>query len=306
MHVSRVIFKTSDITKYFARNYKRFPHIATEKNLRYGNEAKEARYNRADVLYDKRLMKSGAKFPVFVNIHGGGFVGGDKKHRGGICRLIASHGFFVYNVNYRLYHKYPSPAGTMDVLTALNLLPAIADKYHLDLDRVVLSGDSAGGYLAAHALASMHDEHLRSALCLPVCNVKIKAAMLFCGLYDFDIVLEKKAPFGMTDDLGSCITGLDLKKNKALLYTYPLRKELSPINFVNENWPEIFITSAKHDAFCGGQGEALEKVMAERNVKFTAYHGYDNGENHCWHISLYKKSSKLFYPEMFKFMDKIL
>ena len=300
MNKARVFFKISDTVNKFRRNYRLYSNVKVIRNVPYSDINKK--YNSADLLFDENKRKG--KFPVFVNIHGGGFVGGDKNLRIGISRLFANEGWFVYNINYRLAHKFPAPNATIDVINALNLLPSLEQKYNLDLNKIVVSGDSAGGYLAAHAMSSIADSTVREKLNIPQCKVKIRALALFCGLYDLEKVLGKKTPFDIVNDLASCILGFDVKNEENLKNCDHL-KELSPINFVNENWAETYISMAGKDLFCGGQGEEMVKELARNGVKTTIYKAYNMGETHCSHLLPYKKSSLAWYKSAIDFLDKI-
>ncbi|NCC88612.1 MAG: alpha/beta hydrolase, partial [Clostridia bacterium] len=142
MHISRIFFKMSDLINHPLRNYKRDAAVKVERDLVF--DGRFGKFTKADVYY----IKGDAPRPVFVNVHGGGYVCGDKRYRSGIARLIAARGWFVINVNYRLAPKYKYPASTEDVINSLNFVNTLKDKYHLDLDKIVLSGDSAGGYYA--------------------------------------------------------------------------------------------------------------------------------------------------------------
>ena len=137
----------------------------------------------------------------------------------------------------------------------------------------------------------------------PVPTVE-SALALFCGLYDLEKVLGKKTPFDIVNDLASCILGFDVKNEENLKNCDHL-KELSPINFVNENWAETYISMAGKDLFCGGQGEEMVKELARNGVKTTIYKAYNMGETHCSHLLPYKKSSLAWYKSAIDFLDKI-
>ncbi len=57
-------------------------------------------------------------------------------------------GFAVANVQYRMGHVSPAPAAVLDCRAALRWVIYNADKYHFDVDRIVVFGHSAGGHLA--------------------------------------------------------------------------------------------------------------------------------------------------------------
>ncbi len=86
--------------------------------------------------------------PVLMYIHGGGWVGGSKE--GSSLRLAPwlEMGWAVVNVEYRLGQVARAPAAVEDCLCALRWVIASAEEYGFDTERIVVTGNSAGGHLA--------------------------------------------------------------------------------------------------------------------------------------------------------------
>lgn len=58
---------------------------------------------------------AGGKKPVYVNLHGGGWVFGDLSADDAFCRWVVKHtGAVVFNVDYRLAPEYPFPVPVED------------------------------------------------------------------------------------------------------------------------------------------------------------------------------------------------
>ena len=87
-------------------------------------------------------------FPAVICIHGGGFRAGTRQGYDGLCVKLAQRGFVAATVSYRLAPKYQFPAAVYDVKAAVRWLRANAEKYHVDPDRIGVTGGSAGGHLA--------------------------------------------------------------------------------------------------------------------------------------------------------------
>ncbi|GAB7354793.1 hypothetical protein MBLNU459_g5186t1 [Dothideomycetes sp. NU459] len=91
--------------------------------------------------------------PVLINFHGSGFVlpmhGSDHK----FCRLICREtDYTVLDVQYRLAPEHPFPAAFNDVEDSVNWVLKQPNTY--DLQRVAISGFSAGGNLALAAAST--------------------------------------------------------------------------------------------------------------------------------------------------------
>ncbi len=86
--------------------------------------------------------------PTLLYIHGGGWVGGTKARA--MLQLLPylEMGFAVVNVEYRLARVALAPAAVEDARCALRWVLSNADSYGFDVDRIVVSGHSAGGHLA--------------------------------------------------------------------------------------------------------------------------------------------------------------
>ena len=100
-------------------------------------------------LYVPR-MENGKKPPLFVLIHGGGFIAGDARTRQAqfMYRFFRDQGYACASINYRLAQEAAFPAGLSDCKAAIRYLKAHADAYGFDAEKVAVWGESAGGYLA--------------------------------------------------------------------------------------------------------------------------------------------------------------
>jgi acetyl esterase/lipase len=100
---------------------------------------------KLDVYYPPRAKVT---VPVVMAIHGGGWVEGTKEESIFNVLPYLQMGFAVVNVEYRLATVSPAPAAVEDCLCALHWIGRNAQKYHFDLSRVIVTGESAGGHLA--------------------------------------------------------------------------------------------------------------------------------------------------------------
>ncbi len=98
-------------------------------------------------------------FPLMVFFHGSGFVLCSLDTHDGMCRnLCAGIGCVVVSVDYRLAPEHKFPAGVEDCLAATRWAAAHAGELNADPRRVMVSGDSAGGNMAAVVALRLRDE----------------------------------------------------------------------------------------------------------------------------------------------------
>lgn len=96
---------------------------------------------------------SDRKWPVIVYLHGGGFIFGNKssgdplsvgEDKEGKLQRIIEGGYALVNADYALAPEYRFPCQIRQLDELFRFLIENAERYHLDMDMVCLSGGSAG------------------------------------------------------------------------------------------------------------------------------------------------------------------
>ena len=96
--------------------------------------------------------------PCIFHIHGGGYVGGSAESVEGSHRaLVAELGCVLVTVNYRLAPETRFPGAVEDCYAALKWTVARAAELAIDVDRIGVMGESAGGGLAASLALMVRD-----------------------------------------------------------------------------------------------------------------------------------------------------
>jgi acetyl esterase/lipase len=86
--------------------------------------------------------------PAIIFIHGGAWKSGQRSDMKFYCIKFAERGYVTATVTYRLTGQAPFPAAVHDVKCAVRWLRANAARYQVDPERIVASGNSAGGHLS--------------------------------------------------------------------------------------------------------------------------------------------------------------
>lgn len=122
------------------------PGVTVISDVDYGNG------ELLDVCLPPDAAAGASPRPTIVAIHGGSWTRGDKNDLdfGPVCRWLASEGYVVASVNYRLAPEWSFPSPLEDVQQAVRWLrePAQIAAYGIDPDRIGAFGASAGGNLA--------------------------------------------------------------------------------------------------------------------------------------------------------------
>lgn len=136
-----------------------------QNDIRYGSNV-DYYGNNVDLkldLYtpDKTLAQSNGKYPLYVWVHGGAFLIGEKSEGANEMILMTNQGFISAAINYRLGWdrdmngdmcsgdsaslKEAIYRAIQDVNASLRFLVANADKYKIDTSKIFIGGSSAGG-----------------------------------------------------------------------------------------------------------------------------------------------------------------
>ena len=119
------------------------PAVREEPDLLFGKGGD------ADLKLDLAMPADGdGPFPAVVCIHGGGWVGGDRKQMSQTIRVLAKRGYVAVSPDYRLAPHDRFPAQIEDCKAAVRWLRANAKSYKIDPDHIGAIGFASGGHLA--------------------------------------------------------------------------------------------------------------------------------------------------------------
>lgn len=122
--------------------------------------------------------------PALAYFHGGGFVMGSIQSHDPLCRALAAKtGTTVVSIGYRLAPEHRFPAAHDDAVDAFAWLISGASGLDIDVGRVGVAGDSAGGALAASI--STH----------PAFEGRVRIQALFYPVLDFTRALSGSSPY---------------------------------------------------------------------------------------------------------------
>jgi acetyl esterase/lipase len=129
--------------------------------------------------------------PTVVYFHGGFWAAGAKE--ASLMSLIPwmEMGWNVVNVEYRLARVAPAPAAVEDGLCALRFLAVQAKTYNIDVNRLVVTGESAGGHLTLTSAMIPESAGLdRQCANVGTAVPKVAAAVNWFGITDVADVID--------------------------------------------------------------------------------------------------------------------
>jgi len=214
---------------------------------------------------DLYLPASGARLPVIVWIHGGGFRMGSKSDGAPVEYL--ARGYAVASLDYRLSGDALFPAQIEDCKAAVRWLRANAERYRLDPARFAAWGASAGGHLAAMLGTTGHVRDFDVGSHLDQSS-RVQAVVDYFGPTDFLQMDAHRLPNGMThDDAGSpesLLIGGPLQENREKA------ARANPIAYVTKEAPPFFICHGDRDLLVPHhQSELLAEALRKAGVPVT-------------------------------------
>lgn len=257
---------------------------------------------RADLHYIKDCKKNTGKYPVLLNIHGGGWIIGDKSNSTSYCLPIADSGFFVMNINYGMPAKdvpalfesvdpkknhdsaYVWPYAIQTHFLAMKWLSENAEKYNLDLDNVFVSGDSAGSHMTAVVAACFCSDEYANALGIERPNFTPKGYVMNCGIYN--VGFYKHIPIARA--MMQKFVGMDDPTQS------PLWKYLDPTPFINKKANNVLVVKGMIDIMTIFQSDTMVKHLkaAGVNTDFYVGHGVPNSFHDFMFLTFTKESKK--------------
>jgi len=219
--------------------------------------------NTLDIYLPKDADKP---VPVVLWIHGGGYVGGDKRDVRYYAVSLASEGYAVISMNYARAPEARYPTPIMQIGDVFGWISEYSADYLLDANQIVLAGDSAGAHSAAIFAAIQTNPAYGNELGIKasIASERIKGLLLYCGPYDV----------GMMNEIGGAM-GLLLNRagwayfgTRGWMDTFAERATVR--THVTEAFPPAFITDGNTASF-ELQAIALADALDAAGVKCERY-----------------------------------
>lgn len=184
-----------------------------------------------DIYYAPEEVRKNA---VLIDIHGGFYVGGNRKNNRPLASAFLKEGYDVVLVEYRLNDGQLDVSDELaDCAAALDYLTAHAGELDLNKDRMFLTGDSAGGHLALYMAEGAQDKSLpvHPELFEP------KGVLLNCPAYDY---ASFSASGGFSDGALKWFLGPRYKDADWM-------KSMSPRTFLKSYTGPLFVSTCTKD-----------------------------------------------------------
>ncbi len=286
--------------EFGASDQKRDAGLTTPDNIKRYDDIAYGEYGRYNLLdiYHKKDVTSPQK--TIIDIHGGGWTYGDKDVYQHYCMDMAQRGFTVVNFSYRLSPEDPYPAALEDINAAFTWVAENAAAYNIDLDKICVTGDSAGAQLASQYLALLTNSAFRRlfSMQIPYEQIKVKAVALNCGCYDMRGRMETQE-----DDPFLAYIDKALTEDRELTL-----EQIDTVKYINADFPPAYIMSAEYDFLKEHVKPMYELLRAKGIVCEWKLYGKaeDTYMGHVFHLNQRLEEAKICNDDECRFFDEIL
>lgn len=265
----------------------------------YSYKNDKSKWHKLNLYTPKNLQNK--KLPLIIDIHGGGWLSGDKDLNSNFCCTLAQYGYKVASMSYHLCTHVNLARQIQDVYASIHYLINNADLFNIDINKVYLTGDSSGGMLALYIDTINKNKYLQDIVKVQPFNISFKA-----------IAVNHAVPF--TKEL-NFIDGhpFVLKLAQNALYSILTRgkhtklyKNFSIEDYINNaSFPPLFVISSAGDTAFLYQTKKLCILLKEKGFYYESLISDNIDLKHVYNVSFPntidgKKTNK----EIIKFFKK--
>lgn len=198
--------------------------------------------------------------PTLIYFHGGGFFGGSKSVGDPLAESdatallddICAEGFNLVNIDYVLVPEYHFPAPLVQANEAFQFLTDHADEYHLDMDRVVIMGSSAGAIMTSQLGSIITNPDYAEALGI---SSVLKPKQIKAVVVDDAPLAYDKFSLGTKVLVGNYVKGSIFLNREEV-------KKYNNIAWIDSNYPAAFLLGGEYYM----DMRAMNSALTEMNV----------------------------------------
>lgn len=250
----------------------RHPEVERIRNITF---ARTAGINLKLDVYRPRTGQTAC--PTLLQIHGGGWVIGDKNQQAIPLMLqLASRGWVCVSANYRLSPHATFPDHLVDCKRALQWIREHGAEYGANPDFVVVTGGSAGGHLAALMALTANDRAYQPGF--EDVDTSLRGCVAFYGVYDFTDRFGQHHHQGLADLLEKRVMKASLDEAREAY------EQASPMSRVHAEAPPFFIIHGDQDTLVPVREAREFAALLRQNARTPVVYAEIPGAQHAFEI----------------------
>ncbi len=271
--------------------------VTYEKKVPYGKE----KNNHINIYYRDDLKNK--KKPLFIYIHGGGFISGLISMRNPYVAHWAKLGFHTFSINYSFAPQKVFPTQLQEVFSAIDYIYDRAEEYNIDTENVVIAGESAGGYFISYIASCINNWERLQKLGITFRHkedLKLKALVSHSGCFSVERLTDKtkeQSKFPDIKMMTSSFIGKSIDEIREYIKTDE-GKLLSPE--ITASFPPSYLVWCTRDKL---RYEAfdMQKELEALCVDHKLFKADGIIGNHAWSIAMPLKKSKICLKDTWDF-----
>jgi len=241
-------------------------HAPEQSVTQLANQRYDSDGNLLDVYFPANLENTDKQLPVVIWTHGGAWISGSKDDWAPYFKILAAKGVTVIAPNYTIAPEKAYPTPLRQLNSAYDFLEKNRAKFHADMDKVFLAGDSAGSQISSQMAAIITNPAYADEVGVTpqLISSQLKGTILFCGIYKM-AGLTHPAPelpkiIGWGDDVA--VWAYSGTKD----FSDPIIRQMSPYYHVTSQFPPTFISGGNADPLTEAQSKPFVKVLSDLHV----------------------------------------
>lgn len=237
-------------------------------------------------LYKPQTCADAANLPFIIDVHGGGWICGDKDTNNNFCSHLSVTGNVVAAPSYRTIDRIKLAEQIQDVFAFLRWAEKNSDEYGLNTRHVFLTGDSAGAQLALLAYCTNQNRELQKLFSVTPVNLYVKGLILnhgVCYLNEAATIPDKEllSRRFLIPGLLNMLYGENYSRS-------PLYNRTSePSSYIDSDTvlPPILLITSQGDKFFSYQTLRLYHYLQSLGNDCELYFENDKEANHVFNVA---------------------
>ena len=229
------------------------------------------------------LTKINKNYPLIFDIHGGGWVYGDKELNKDFCFHLAANKFNVVSLTYPLLDdkKIHLDTQIQSIFKCLSYLKLHQNELNISMNNILLTGDSAGGELALLFATINQNKDMQLAYNVDHLDININCLVINHGVPYIDDAAKVighpiLSKYVTTPGINHLLFGRFYKSKK-------IYQMANPNYYLNKNftYPPILVITSKGDKEYAAISIKLAETLRDKNIYHELY--VENSEK-CLHV----------------------
>lgn len=258
-----------------------YPNIK-EECFSYVNDKKD--YHKLNVYQPQNSFVS---LPLIIDIHGGGWAGGNKDTNKKYNYYLASQGNIVISMSFTDLSKYKKLIDMIqDIFASLKWIHDNKTLLNYEEDKIMLTGDSSGAHLAFLVASIQNNKSLQEIFNVHHINLDFSCLILthpVASIKEY-IELMPQNPYSfisinMNKTLKRMLLGFNYKK-KPIFNAFSSEDILK----INDEYPPILIATSRGDVALHPLSVRLANDFKNNDINFDYYDDKNNENKHVFNI----------------------